>query len=73
MGRPRSLELKNSVHVRVPDWVLERIDEVAREAGVPRSTVMLDAVKRQLRIEAPNIFERPSEWPKLPIPEKIKS
>jgi hypothetical protein len=58
-GRPRSAELKNSVHIRVPDWMLARIDEIARQAGAPRSVVVLDAVKRQLQIEAPNIFDRP--------------
>ena len=60
MGRPRSLDLKNSVHIRVPDWVLDKIDTVARQAGVPRSTVVLDAVKRQLQIEAPNVFDPPA-------------
>jgi predicted transcriptional regulator len=58
-GRPRSTESKNSVHIRVPDWILERIDAIALEHQVPRSVVVLDAVKRQLRIEAPNIFDRP--------------
>ncbi len=58
MGRPRQLELKFSVHVRIPDWVLERIDDLARERRVTRSTVVLDAVKRQMEIKAPNIFDQ---------------
>jgi hypothetical protein len=69
-GRPRSLELKNSVHIRVPDWLLDQIDDVARQAGVPRSVVVLDAVKRQLRIKAPNIFDLP---PESITPERLKT
>lgn len=56
-GRPRSLDPKNSVHVRFPIWMLERIDSIARGRRIPRSRVVIDAVKRQLELKEANVFD----------------
>lgn len=48
-----------NAHLRMPDWMLVQVDRVARERGVARSRVIVDAVKRQLGIEAPNVFDPP--------------
>lgn len=59
MGRPKSATNMENAHLRMPDWMLTQVDRVARERGVARSRVIVDAVKRQLGIEAPNVFDLP--------------
>lgn len=56
MGRPRGPDMLNA-HLRMPEWMLKQVDRIAREKGVARSRVIVDAVKRQLGIEAPNVFD----------------
>lgn len=59
VGRPRSPDPMNSAHIRAPLWLMERVDEIARRRGTSRARVVIDAVKKQLGIEEPNVFDTP--------------
>lgn len=71
MGRPKSAVNMENAHLRMPDWMLAQVDRVARERGVARSRVIVDAVKRQLGIEAPNVFDMPPRPPRTEEPKQI--
>lgn len=71
MGRPKSAINMENAHLRMPDWMLAQVDRVARERGVTRSRVIVDAVKRQLGIEAPNVFDLPARTPEPEPPLRL--
>ena len=49
---------KHQVLIRTPRHILTEVDRVARIREVSRTTVILDAVRRQLAIPEPNIFDK---------------
>ena len=55
-GRPRSD--KRQILIRTPRYILAEVDRIAAERTTTRTTVILDAVRIQLGLSPPNIFDK---------------
>lgn len=64
MQQPRRRSDKHQVLIRTPRHILVEVDRIAAEREVSRTTVILDAVRAQLGLPTPNVFnERPAKSP----------